>query len=897
MFAEHEHAPISSLITTLLIVVLFCGCTRDETSEIVDATSSKTILQSEPSSSAESEPAPSAKQTQAVDLSNASTSETTKADATAKTTQAKPAPPTPKPIVDNASAEQIAQWAIPEHADLELLECFDEFADNNIRQMAVSEDGTRFAIAGSRLTLWTLGDSKPTVDFVRHSSGNVSLPISAVDISRDGTLLAAGEESGMLRIWKTDDNTEILATQAYDRRRILHVKFSPDAKTLVTTDYSGAIKIWDVERGRELSTLTVDKNELKALEFVSPTSVVCVGNETTIWNIETREKQTLSEDRIRFPGVSITPDGDWLAYADEDAELHFWDLNASQAGTNIDRCVGSIIDFSPDGKLIATYGHESQIEIWSRDAKQKVQVIDADGTQVVGLKWLPQGLLLLANNGGRIRIWGTPENAERAGMKRLVDPIPMTFTTEDNKPAYSAQLLQVLDLRSMPRLPNRTQTYESVNALSYLSPCTFEEALAFHRHILSEREWLETEDEPTDRWQFHRGSFRCELVITGDPARGTSGDGGVAKTLTQVTLYLSDGCDVREFPQFPERTDEKSQWGSSSNDSYQTAGDFADIEAFTFKELHAQGWTAYSRPDTSYHETPDESSLSFIQGGTMLSVWIRQAGLDGNRSVSLSTTLTNRSLPIPPDCGLVEYTNSVEQELVATTKMRLDETVAFYDRAMKEQGWLARESGRRVDDEENQTATLVYIRGQQDLKIRLAVLENGETRILVGDVESSSWQLEKPDPVPPEILAIGLQAADYPFPEGSTRIKFEVDEQEIEFCLTGESAAKAVEACESSLESLGWIRNDSGIRDDDYALATFEKQDISISIRARPTEGKLVDVNVEGRGLLWSKALPVKPVRVAYQTWLRRNKFTATLDRLDQFVAEMKKLEKPSVQP
>jgi hypothetical protein len=36
--------------------------------------------------------------------------------------------------------------------------------------------------------------------------------------------------------------------------------------------------------------------------------------------------------------------------------------------------------------------------------------------------------------------------------------------------------------------------------------------------------------------------------------------------------------------------------------------------------------------------------------------------------------------------------------------------------------------------------------------------------------------------------------------------------------------------------------------------------------------------------------LPTAPVRISYETWLRRNRKDATLDRLDEFVAEMHKI-------
>ena len=47
---------------------------------------------------------------------------------------------------------------------------------------------------------------------------------------------------------------------------------------------------------------------------------------------------------------------------------------------------------------------------------------------------------------------------------------------------------------------------------------------------------------------------------------------------------------------------------------------------------------------------------------------------------------------------------------------------------------------------------------------------------------------------------------------------------------------------------------------------------------------------IGGDGLLWDQPLPGPPTRVSYGTWLRRGHKNATLDLLDEFIAEMHKI-------
>ena len=86
-----------------------------------------------------------------------------------------------------------------------------------------------------------------------------------------------------------------------------------------------------------------------------------------------------------------------------------------------------------------------------------------------------------------------------------------------------------------------------------------------------------------------------------------------------------------------------------------------------------------------------------------------------------------------------------------------------------------------------------------------------------------------------------------------------------------------------------WKRARSGVASDEYVLVRFEKGKAEISLRARAT-AKATTAMIGGDGLWWNKPLPIAAVPISYETWLRRNRKDATLDRLDEFAAEMRKI-------
>ena len=166
-------------------------------------------------------------------------------------------------------------------------------------------------------------------------------------------------------------------------------------------------------------------------------------------------------------------------------------------------------------------------------------------------------------------------------------------------------------------------------------------------------------------------------------------------------------------------------------------------------------------------------------------------------------------------------------------------------------------------------------------------MPGGGTRIVAGDAARSSWQLRKPPATKPD--KPGVEAADFVLPAGATAVQFDVDTRQIEFAVPDTTPPKLGAQFAAQLESLQWKREGTGIVADDYTFITFSKDKAEIQLRARPA-GRKSTATISGNGLLWSKPLPTAPMRISYETWLRRNRKDATLDRLDEFVAEMHKI-------
>ncbi len=366
------------------------------------------------------------------------------------------------PVAAEPSPEQLAKWSIPIYEPLQLMACYDGFKDSFVLCSSITSDGKQFVLGGGRLTLWNAAEPQPIIDLLASATGTLERPILCTAISPDDKWLAAGDASGQLRLWTLSDHQEVISLNAH-QGRLSQVAFSPNSQQLATTNYSGEVRLWNAADGKPIKSLKLADHELKRLLFVTDTLLATAGENSVLWDIETgKQAAVLSSDRLMGAGLSLSHDGRVLAFADANG-IALWDVEkATATGLTLRGHSQSIdvVDISPSGKWIATYAGRT-VRIWNAASGQCVQVIDSDGGETTDLKWFPHvDLLMVATESGRVRFWGTPENAKSIGLQPLELPVVDPLSPESQQPASWAQLNQVIDIRSLPRLPGAQTQYQ-----------------------------------------------------------------------------------------------------------------------------------------------------------------------------------------------------------------------------------------------------------------------------------------------------------------------------------------------------------------------------------------------------------------------------------------------------
>lgn len=227
---------------------------------------------------------------------------------------------------------------------------------SDFQKVMFSPDSTILASGGTRLSirLWDLRSGT-----LRTLVGHTDFPIAA-DFSPDSRLFASGGRDLTVRIWDVASGREIKKLEGHNGINVRGIKFSPNGKTLLSSDRAG-FKLWDVASGRELLAAAGDFDLEMKDAFFSPQGnflAAQVGDKKIMWEIET------GKEVRRIPshgGYLFTRDGKILAIDDGDETIKLCDVASGEQLAVVDTSVVGVISklqlrwaaFSPDSRTLA----------------------------------------------------------------------------------------------------------------------------------------------------------------------------------------------------------------------------------------------------------------------------------------------------------------------------------------------------------------------------------------------------------------------------------------------------------------------------------------------------------------------------------------------------------------
>ncbi len=246
-----------------------------------------------------------------------------------------------------------------------------------------SNDGT--------IKLWNLEKGRG-IDII--GRGNESRITESFNL--DGNVLALVSNDGTVMLWNVETGEEIITIPVYFYTvdgvkylfKVRSVIFSNEAKVLALIHDDQAVKLWDVEKGEEFSTIPqhtyTSNNETYIANFGSAAfshdgkilSLKYSDGTIKRWDIEKGEEVKTFQGNEDYRNLSFNSDGRLLTFSiSENNIITLWDAEKGEQITTFQRGRGSLehVDFNSDGELLAYFVDEdSNITLWDIEKGEQI---------------------------------------------------------------------------------------------------------------------------------------------------------------------------------------------------------------------------------------------------------------------------------------------------------------------------------------------------------------------------------------------------------------------------------------------------------------------------------------------------------------------------------------------
>jgi WD40 repeat protein/predicted Ser/Thr protein kinase len=290
------------------------------------------------------------------------------------------------------------------------------FHPDVVNWLGFSPDGTALATFG-----WDATNGVQVWDVAtRHTRFVIRDATSVGGFSADGELLVTGRADHSVVLQNAHDGARVgVLPQAGDI-----IAFAPEAKTVVTMDASGVLKVREIKTGHTLLSRTNAVRRFFDAGRDAPVAIAPDGRRLALarpgdpsepkdqgielWDTASGEMERFLTHARQVRSIKFSPAGGTIAIADGDGEVVLWnwstgELRSIQAH---DLPVQSLA-FSANGETLATGAFDEVIKLWDvRSLARKANVLDGQIGAVWSLAFSPdQQYLARGSRGMPIQLW------------------------------------------------------------------------------------------------------------------------------------------------------------------------------------------------------------------------------------------------------------------------------------------------------------------------------------------------------------------------------------------------------------------------------------------------------------------------------------------------------------
>ncbi|MER7585123.1 serine/threonine-protein kinase [Kitasatospora sp. NPDC097691] len=314
-----------------------------------------------------------------------------------------------------------------------------------VNRVAFSPDGKSLASASDDRTirLWDTTTARTTAVLTTYTgTGTEALSlepagyVTSAAFSPDGKTLASSNDTDVVQLWDTDTNRTRIPLIGH-KDAVESVAFSPDGKILVTCSEDLTARLWDVAAGRTTAVLSAPTGYVLAAAFSPDGKTLAICSRSRIvrlWDVATaRITATLTGHTDEVQSVAFTPDGKTLVTASLDRTVVLWDVATGRNTATLTGHTEGILSVvvRPDGKTLATAGYDQTVRLWDIATTRSTATFTGHTGGVMSVAFSPDGKTLASGSRDHtVRLWdvatGRGQIAGQPEVRATGTPSPPT---------------------------------------------------------------------------------------------------------------------------------------------------------------------------------------------------------------------------------------------------------------------------------------------------------------------------------------------------------------------------------------------------------------------------------------------------------------------------------------
>lgn len=352
----------------------------------------------------------------------------------------------------------------------------------SINAIALNEKGHTLVTGcnDGTVNLWNLTTGQCTYTFYGHSQ-----EVLAVAFSSQKNIIASAGCDHKISGWHSETQ-KLLYTAFYPTTSESHsgviysLTITPDQKTLISASADKTIRLWHLQSGTFIRTLSGHTEAVNTLA-VSPDGQFLVSGSADktlkIWQINSSQPtHTLIDHSGWITSVAISPSGEIIASGSTDKTIKLWNLHTGELIQTFRGHSHSILSvaFSPDSQILASASPDGIIHLWDIEIGEIIQTLPG----LYPVLFSPDGQTLISGGKSKtLKLW--QPLLERSNLKRKPEGsaqwwevlgVTPTATPEEVKQAYRNLARQYHpDINSSPEAKSKMQAINHAYRESRLS--------------------------------------------------------------------------------------------------------------------------------------------------------------------------------------------------------------------------------------------------------------------------------------------------------------------------------------------------------------------------------------------------------------------------------------------